>query len=67
MLFSDCENIHRDRESNGNNHTTDLILEGLQMIKTWNPEWSPQCFMTDKSAQELEAVGTVHPNCLRFL
>ena len=47
--------------------TTDLLVQGLQIIKSWNPNWSPQCFMTDKSAQELEAVGTVHPNYLRLL
>ena len=30
--------------------TEEFIQEGL---KEWNPGWSPQFFMTDKSAQEL--------------
>jgi len=29
------------------------IQESLQKLKEWNPGWSPQFFMTDKSAQEL--------------
>ena len=33
--------------------TEELIAEGLQVIKKWNPLWSPKYFMTDKSAQEL--------------
>ena len=33
--------------------TEEFIQEGLQKLKEWNPGWSPQFFMTDKSAQEL--------------
>lgn len=33
--------------------TEELIGEGLRVIKSWNPLWSPKYFMTDKSAQEL--------------
>ena len=33
--------------------TEELIQEGLQKLKEWNPGWSPRFFMTDKSAQEL--------------
>jgi len=33
--------------------TEEFIQEGLQKLKEWNPGWSPQFFMADKSAQEL--------------
>ena len=33
--------------------TEELIGEGLRVIKSWNPLWSPKYFMTDKSTQEL--------------
>ena len=33
--------------------TEEFIQEGLQKLKEWNPGWSSQFFMTDKSAQEL--------------
>ena len=33
--------------------TEEFIQEELQKLKEWNPGWSPQFFMTDKSAQEL--------------
>lgn len=47
--------------------TTQLITNGLQVIKSWNPQWKPSYFMTDKSAQELEAVQTTHPSTVRYI
>ena len=47
--------------------TTEMIKEGLQILKFWNPQWKPMLFMTDKSSQELEAVGAVHPTCIRYI
>ena len=35
--------------------TEEFIQEGLQKVEGWHPGWSPQFFMTDKSAQELGA------------
>ena len=37
--------------------TEELIQEGLEKLKEWNPGWSPQFSMTDKSAQELGMVS----------
>ena len=47
--------------------TTELIPEGLQVLKLWNPEWKPNFFMTDKSAQELEAIQVTHPATVRYI
>ena len=45
--------------------TTEMIKEGLQILKSWNPQWKPTFFTTDRSSHELEAVGAVHPTCIR--
>ena len=47
--------------------TEELITEGLSIIKTWNPDWKPHFFMTDKSSSELGAVASVHPECSQLL
>ena len=48
--------------------TTEMIKEGLlQILKSWNPQWKPKFFMTNKSSQELEAVAAVHPTCIRYI
>ena len=47
--------------------TTELITEGLRVLKSWNPDWKPRYFMTDKSAQELEAIQTIHPATVRYI
>ena len=33
------------------------LLEGLTVLKEWNPLWLPKFTMTDKSAVELGAIG----------
>ena len=45
----------------------ELLTEGLQVLKKWNPKWSPRFSMTDKSSVELQAIGNVHPSCIRLL
>lgn len=45
----------------------ELLVEGLQILKQWNPSWSPLFTMTDKSSVELGAIGIVHPSCIRLL
>lgn len=45
----------------------ELLVEGLQILKQWNTNWSPTFTMTDKSSVELGAVGIVHPSCIRLL
>ena len=44
--------------------TEELIQEGLEKLKEWNPGWSPQFSMTDKSAQELGMVPKVKVDVL---
>lgn len=45
----------------------DLLIEGLNILKEWNPTWSPKFTMTDKSAVELGAIGQVFPSAIRLL
>jgi len=45
----------------------DLLTEGLKILKKWNPNWAPKFSMTDKSSVELQAIGNVHPLCIRLL
>lgn len=45
----------------------ELLTQGLQVIKEWNPHWLPQFSMTDKSTVELQAIGNVYPTCIRLL
>ncbi len=47
--------------------TTDLIAEGLRILRSWCPSWTPKFFMTDKSSAELEAIGTIFPSTIRFI
>lgn len=44
-----------------------ILAEGLNILKDWNPCWSPRYTMTDKSSIELGAIGQVHPNAIRLL
>ena len=37
----------------------ELLVEGLTILKEWNPLWLPQFTMTDKSAVEIGAIGQV--------
>lgn len=45
----------------------ELLTEGLKVLKKWNPNWAPKVSMTDKSRVELQAIGNVHPLCIRLL
>ena len=45
----------------------DLLIEGLSVLKEWNPQWSPKFTMTDKSAVELGAIKQVFPSTTRLL
>lgn len=45
----------------------ELLTEGMQVLKQWNPKWSPQFSMTDKSSVELSAIARVHPSCIRLI
>lgn len=45
----------------------DLLIEGLNILKQWNPLWCPKFTMTDKSAVELGAIGQVFPSTIRLL
>ena len=45
----------------------ELRMEGLKILKKWNPNWAPKFSMTDKSRVELQAIGNVHPLCIRLL
>ena len=41
--------------------STQNITEELNVIKTWNPNWSPMYFMTDYSDEEIGAIESTFP------
>ena len=41
--------------------STQNITEELNVIKTWNPNWSPMYLMTDYSDEEIEAIESAFP------
>ena len=47
--------------------TEEMLSQGLEVLKTWNPTWNPAFFMTDKSVVELNATAQVHPKAVRLV
>lgn len=43
------------------NETTAAISEALSLIKSWNPEWQWQYFMTDYDKEEINALERIFP------
>lgn len=46
---------------------TDGLIEGLKMLKDWNPCWNPKYFLVDCSQVIYDAVSTVFPDSNYFL
>ena len=36
--------------------TTDSIAEAMSVLKSWNPQWQPRCFMIDNCDEEISAL-----------
>ena len=47
--------------------TAESIKEALQMISTWNPEWTPSHWMVDYSDAEYQAIQHVFPRAQIYL
>lgn len=41
--------------------TVSSITEALELINQWNPEWTPEFFMTDNSQQEKQTIEKTFP------
>ena len=41
--------------------TYDAISEALAVIKSWNSEWNPCCFMVDNCDKKIQAIETNFP------
>ena len=41
--------------------TSEAISEALAVIKSWNSEWNPCCFMVDNCDEEIQAIETNFP------
>lgn len=41
--------------------TTEQILEALNLLKTWNPQWNPPFFLSDYSEAEISAIERAFP------
>lgn len=39
------------------------IKEALEVVREWNPDWSPHLFMTDNRSQEIQAIENLFPEC----
>lgn len=39
------------------------IKEALEVVREWNPDWSPHLFMTDNCSQEIQAIENLFPEC----
>ena len=37
------------------------IKNALELVKEWNPDWSPHLFMTDNCSQEIQAIENLFP------
>ena len=38
--------------------TSEAISEAMAIIKSWNNEWNPCCFMVDNCGKEIQAIET---------
>ena len=47
--------------------TTSSIAEALHIVKSWNPDWVPEIFMTDYSQEESNAIQMNFPKSSRYL
>lgn len=47
--------------------TTENIKEAIDILKTWNPSWSPSYFMMDYSEQEYQAIHLAFPDSSKYL
>ena len=46
---------------------TDSILEALNIVKQWNPTWSPKFFLCNYSEAEIGALEQAFPNVIVYL
>lgn len=47
--------------------TTECIHEALSILKSWNPKWEPQFYLTDYSDAEIAAVNKLFPKTQVYL
>lgn len=47
--------------------TSEHIHEALSILKTWNPNWNPEFYLTDYSDAEIAAVNKLFPNTTIYL
>ena len=47
--------------------TAEQIVEALNILSSWNPDWQPPYFMTDYSEAEITAITATFPSCKVYL
>ena len=47
--------------------TTESVYEALSILKSWNPSWEPQYYLTDYSDAEIAAVNNLFPRTQVYL
>ena len=43
------------------NETSETLVKALSIIKLWNQNWKPICFMVDNCEEEIIAIETLFP------
>ena len=46
--------------------TTIAITEALGVLKSWNPGWSPKCFMVDNCEEEISSIEGTFPGMCKM-
>ena len=41
--------------------TVEAITEALAILKKWNNDWNPKCFMVDNCEEEIVSIETLFP------
>ena len=47
--------------------TTDQILQAINILKEWNPEWKPPFFLSDYSVAEISAIERAFPEVTVYI
>ena len=47
--------------------TSEKMQEALDILKSWNPQWQPNFFMTDFSEAEIQAITVSFPSTTIYI
>jgi len=47
--------------------SVECIQEAISVLQQWNPDWSPEFFMSDFCEAEIQALESAFPNSFAYL